>query len=48
LPSTSPLAFPRAAEAILARGWGTATDEATLDALDRGQDEDRVILLRMP
>jgi len=42
------MARVRAAEAILARGWGTATDEATLAALDRGPDEVNVIRFQMP
>jgi hypothetical protein len=46
-PSTQAMARVRAAEAILARGWGTATDEATLDTLDRGEDPERVIHFRM-
>jgi hypothetical protein len=47
-PSTNAMARVRAAEAILARGWGTATDEATLATLERGQDEANVIHFRMP
>jgi hypothetical protein len=42
------MARVRAAEAILARGWGTATDEATLAALDRGPEEVEVIRFVMP
>ena len=42
------MARVQAAKEILSRGWGTATDEATLDALDRGEEEDRMILFRMP
>jgi hypothetical protein len=47
-PSMQAMARVRAAEAILSRGWGTATDEATLDTLERGQDEVNVIHFRMP
>jgi hypothetical protein len=47
-PSMQAMARVRAAEAILSRGWGTATDEATLDTLERGPDEANVIHFRMP
>jgi hypothetical protein len=38
-----PMARVRAAEAILQRGWGTPTDEATLATLDHGDDEPIII-----
>lgn len=42
------MARVQAAKELIARGWGTATDEATLDALGRGRDEVDVIRFVMP
>jgi hypothetical protein len=42
------MARVQAAKEILSRGWGTATDEATLDTLERGRDEVNVIRFQMP
>ena len=42
------MARVQAAKELLSRGWGTASDEATLDALDRGQDDVGEIVFRMP
>jgi hypothetical protein len=47
-PSMQAMARVRAADAILSRGWGTATDEATLSTLERGEDPERVIRFVMP
>ena len=42
------MARVQAAKELLARGWGTATNEASVDALDRVQDEAEVIHFVMP
>lgn len=42
------MARVQAAKELLARGWGTASDEATVEALDRVPDRAEVIEFVMP
>lgn len=45
-PTASDMAKVRAAEALLERGWGRASDETVLEAVGHAGQEDAVIILK--